>query len=138
MVFVDRLEEIDGLQCRSTFKIQQDNIFLIFHPLEKGRVFSEFGMTENIAQTSLAFIRSYFEHKGGDIDGFIGYISNILNLEVMAYPKLGETIHTETRTELVYQTEFLKICTIDAVITVDRKKAMTASMKMILQTADGD
>lgn len=134
MVLVDRVVRVDGLETETAFSVTSDCFFVA------DGVLSEMGMLENLAQTSFIFL-NYFFIKPDEVlwdkkKDNLGVISTIVNLDVSVLPKVGQALHTHTQTELVFTSDFLKICTIQGTISVDGKIALQATMKMLLQTKD--
>lgn len=132
MILIDNIRIVKELHGQSSFVIQDENIFLENNPKADLNRFSVFGMIENVAQTSLAFMQLYLSEKNDADDEVFGYISTIQELFVHDYADCGQTIWTEVHAELVYTSDFLKICNITASVASDRK-LMDTAMKMILQ-----
>ncbi len=134
MVMVDEVVAVDGLKTKTAFLVTPGCLFV-----EDGTL-SEMGMLENLAQTSFIFLNYFFTKPDETLwnkeQDNLGVISTILELEVMALPKLGDTLHTCTHTELVFTSDFLKICNIQGQISIDGTTALSANMKMLLQTRD--
>lgn len=134
MVMVDHVVKVDGLKTETSFVVKPECIFV------KQGLLSEMGMLENLAQTSFVFL-NYFFIKPDEVlwdkeKNNLGVISTILNLEVSALPSVGDQLLTCTHTELVFTSDFLKICNIQGHVLVDGKTALEATMKMLLQTKD--
>ena len=134
MVLVDRVVRVDGLETETAFSITPNCLFVA-----QG-VLSEMGMLENLAQTSFIFL-TYFFIKPNEVlwdkkKDNLGVISTILDVHVAALPKIGQELHTHTQTELVFTSDFLKICNIRGTVSVDGEVALQATMKMLLQTKD--
>jgi len=134
MVMVDRVVKVDGVETETAFSITSDCLFVA-----DGRL-SEMGMLENLAQTSFVFLNYFFVEPDQALwdkeKDNLGVISTILDLHVTALPTVGQELHTHTQTELVFTSDFLKICNIQGTITVDGNVALQATMKMLLQTKD--
>lgn len=85
-VMIDSLLEASEKMFKTEFRILPGNIFL-----ENG-IFREFGLIENIAQTSsagLIFSKLYSVKKNAD-----GYIGGISKLKVYDLPEENDIIHT--------------------------------------------
>jgi len=134
MVMVDRVVTVDGLKTETGFGVRSDCMFV-----HEGTL-SEMGMLENLAQTSFIFLNYFFirpnEVLWNKEKDNLGVISTILELEVLRLPKVGDQLLTCTHTELVFTSDFLKICNIQGRISVNGETALQASMKMLLQTED--
>lgn len=90
-VMVDQLIYADDKSSRSSFVIQQDNIFV-----SKGR-FREAGLIENIAQTAAA--RAGYEAQLKNEAVKVGYIGAIKNLQIFSLPNVQDEIETEVAIE---------------------------------------
>ncbi len=133
-VLVDRVVRVAGLETETAFSVTRDCLFVA------NGVLSEMGMLENLAQTSFIFL-NYFFIKPDEVlwdkkKDNLGVISTILDLNVSALPRVGQELHTLTHTELVFTSDFLKICNIKGTVAADGELAMQATMKMLLQTKD--
>ena len=94
-VMVDNLLELISNHFKTDFTIMPDNIFV-----EDG-FFREFGLIENIAQSSaagIAFSRNYNGKTKPD-----GYIGAITKLKLFALPEVHDTIVTHI--DLLFQFE---------------------------------
>ncbi len=134
MVMVDQVVSLNGLQTQTSFLVTPDNLFV------SGGEFSEMGMIENIAQTSFIFLNHYFAEQShlmwAQDKETLGFISTVTSVEVLALPRVGQTLKTTTNTELVFTSDLLKICNIEADIRIGEVVAMRTRMKMLLQTRD--
>lgn len=134
MVLVDRVVQVNGLETETAFLVTRDCLFVSHGKL------SEMGMLENLAQTSFVFLNYFFiepdEVLWDKKKDNLGVISTILDLHVAKLADVGQELHTHTLTELVFTSDFLKICNIQGTISVDGEIALQATMKMLLQTKD--
>ncbi|SEL69152.1 hypothetical protein SAMN05421740_108168 [Parapedobacter koreensis] len=134
MVMVDRVVSVDGLKTETSFLVKSECLFV-----HRGTL-SEMGMLENLAQTSFIFLNYFFIRPNEALwdkeKDNLGVISTILDLEVVTLPKVGDRLLTSTHTELVFTSDFLKICNIQGQVSVNGTMALTATMKMLLQTND--
>lgn|SRR5690606_457231 len=134
MVMVDRVVLLDGLQTQTSFLVTPGCLFVSDGEL------SEMGMLENIAQTSFIFLNHYFAEQAhlmwAQDKETLGFISTVTSVEVLALPRVGQTLETTTDTELVFTSDLLKICNIEANIRIGQVVAMRTRMKMLLQTRD--
>jgi len=98
------------------------------------------GLLENAAQTSFVFLKFFFADSQDDLWGkgkdSVGFISHISELKTYFLPKIADELFTTTATELVFDTENLKICNVRATTSVNSEIAFTTEMKMILQTRE--
>ncbi len=131
---IDKVISVDGLKAETRYKIEESCIFF------SDGFFSEMGLLENAAQTSFVFLKFFFADSQDDLWGegkdSVGFISHITELETGFLPKLSDELLTTTTTELVFDTENLKICNVKAITSVNAGIAFTTEMKMILQTRE--
>lgn len=131
---IDKVVSVDGLTAQTEYKIEENGLFFT-----EG-YFSEMGLLENAAQSSFVFLKFFFADSQEDLWGkekdSVGFISHITAMEVHFLPKSGDELFTTTTTELVFDTENLKICNVTAEIRVNSRLAFTTEMKMILQTRE--
>ncbi|MGK6351645.1 hypothetical protein [Parapedobacter sp. DT-150] len=134
LIMVDRVISVDGLETLTSFLVKPACLFVSENTL------SEMGMLENLAQTSFIFLNYFFIRPNETLwdknKNNLGVISTILDLEVSACPRVGDLLMTSTHTELVFTSDFLKICNIEGRVSVNGETALTATMKMLLQTND--
>jgi predicted hotdog family 3-hydroxylacyl-ACP dehydratase len=90
-VMVGRLLSVDELTTRSSFVINQDNVFV------KAGIFQEAGLMENIAQT--AALRAGYMAQTENKSIETGYIGAIKDFEIFALPNTGDEIVTEINVE---------------------------------------
>jgi len=132
IICVDEVIWVDELEATTTYKVKSDSIFISSHS------FSEMGLLENSAQTSFVFLKFFFANSQEDLWGegkdSVGFISHISQMETYFLPQIGEKLITSTQTELVFDSENLKICNVKAQTLIHHKTAFEAEMKMILQT----
>lgn len=131
---VDHVMNVDGVKTETAFRVKPDCLFV------QNGVLSEMGMLENLAQTSFIFLNYFFIRPDETLwdkeKDNLGVISNILDLEVHFLPSVDDQLFTCTDTELVFTSDFLKICNIQGRVSVDGKTALLATMKMLLQTKE--
>lgn len=131
---IDKVISVNGLTAETHYKIEESCIFF------SGGIFSEMGLLENAAQTSFVFLKFFFADSQDDLWGnnkdSVGFISHISDLKTNFLPKLSDELFTTTATELVFDTENLKICNVKAATFVNSEVAFTTEMKMILQTRE--
>ncbi len=134
MVLVDRVVRVEGVETETAFSVTPNCLFVAHG------VLSEMGMLENLAQTSFIFLNYFFirpdEVLWDKKKNNLGVISTILDLHVSTLPLVGQELYTHTQTELVFTSDFLKICNIRGTISVGGEIALQATMKMLLQTKE--
>lgn len=132
IICVDKVILVNDLEATTSYKIKSDSIFI------KQNSFSELGLLENSAQTSFVFLKFFFVNSQEDLWGegkdSVGFISHISQMDTHFLPSIGDDLITSTQTELVFDSENLKICNVKAQTFVNQKTAFEAEMKMILQT----
>ncbi|MES2107207.1 MAG: 3-hydroxyacyl-ACP dehydratase [Bacteroidota bacterium] len=86
-VMVGRLLYADAVITRSSFVINEDNVFV------KDGIFQEAGLMENIAQTAAlrAGYMAQLERKPVEA----GYIGAVKDFEIFELPKVGDEVVTE-------------------------------------------
>lgn len=135
IIVVDRVLAVEGLKTTTAYQVQPDTVFISHNG------FSEMGMLENLAQTSFIFLNYFFSAEktgstGESTRKKLGFISNISRFELIRCPKIGEQLKTTTIAELVFDSEFLKICNIQGEVMLNGQPALKADMKMLLQTGN--
>ena len=134
IICVDEVVVVDALTATTSYKVKSNSIFF------SENIFSELGLLENAAQTSFVFLNFFFKDSSDQLlkenSNSIGFISNISSMKIHFLPKLDEELITCTQTELVYDSENLKICNVKAQTLVNEKIAFESEMKMILQIHD--
>ena len=88
---VSKLLYADEITARSSFLINQDNVFV------RNKVFQEAGLLENMAQT--AALGAGYMSKKINKPVTAGYIGAVSNLEIFALPDAGEELITEITIE---------------------------------------
>ena len=121
-VMVSRLVQFDTVRTVTETDIKADNLFV-----DEGH-FSASGLIENIAQTCaarLGYVNKYILMKSIQL-GFIGAVKN---LEVMALPKVGDTITTivDVRAEVFGMT------LADAVVKIGDQILLTTEIKIAIK-----
>ena len=124
-VMVDQLKYFDETKITTSLTITSDNIFL-----DKG-LFTESGVTENIAQTCAArmgYINKYILNDGVKL-GFIGEIKNLI---IERLPTVDETIMTTVDV----QNEVLSTLLVKAQVMIDDELIASCSMKIFMTEID--
>ncbi len=131
---IDKVLRVDGLIAKTQYKIEETCLFFT------DGFFSEMGLLENAAQSSFVFLKFFFADSQEDLWGegkdSVGFISHITSMETVSLPRIDDELFTTTTTELVFDTENLKICNVKAETNVNSKLVFTTEMKMILQTRE--
>lgn len=134
IICVDKVLAVDELAAKTSYKVKSDSIFI------SNDSFSEMGLLENAAQTSFIFLNFFLTDANEKLldknNNSVGFISHIAKMETNFLPVLNDELITSTETELVFDSENLKICNVKAKTTINEKIAFEAEMKMILQTTD--
>ncbi|WP_252730071.1 ABC transporter permease [Zobellia uliginosa] len=100
---------LDETSVETCFEIKASCIFV------KNGYLSETGLIENAAQTCAAIVgQSFFDDddKDGSKSKVIGYISAVKKVQIMALPKVGETISTKGELVSRYDNDAFSSCTI--------------------------
>jgi predicted hotdog family 3-hydroxylacyl-ACP dehydratase len=119
-LMVDTLLWTDGPTTRSSFRVRADNVLL------KNGELSAAGLMENIAQTVAA--GAGWVARTGNKPVSPGYIVSVNNLEINAFPALGEELVTET----TVKTRVADIVVISGRITCNGMVMATGEMKIII------
>lgn len=90
-VMVGKLLSTDEVSTRSSFHINEDNVFV------KDGLFQEAGLMENIAQT--AALRAGYVAQAENKPVAVGYIGAVSNFEIFDLPKVNDEIETEITVE---------------------------------------
>lgn len=109
MLMVDMILKMDDVTVETFFKIKSDNIFI------QNNNFIEAGLIENAAQTCSAIVaKDYFvdeNNKDKNNVDIIGFISAIKTLNILALPKVDNTITTFATLESKFVAESYTLCT---------------------------
>lgn len=131
---IDKVLSVAGIDARTSYKVNDTHLFY------NQTGFSELGLLENAAQTSFVFLKFFFADYKEDLwsedKDSVGFISHITDLQCYYMPQKNEIILTETQTELVFDSENLKICNVKAETKSEENLIFQAEMKLILQTRD--
>ncbi|WP_317898301.1 3-hydroxyacyl-ACP dehydratase [Aurantibacillus circumpalustris] len=86
MVMIDTLNYCEGTTTKTTFKVDEGNIFV------KNGILHEPGIIENIAQT--AAVKAGYEVKKHGLAPLLGFIGAVKDLKIHALPKVGDVLET--------------------------------------------
>ena len=127
MLMVDRITEIGNKEVTTSFRIEEDNIFI-----ENGK-FSATGLIENIAQTCSAITGQDFsdELEGHPDPGskVIGFITNIKKVKIHNLPSIGDVITSRA----VLKSHFGEICTIGCETFLDENLLVEAEISLFIK-----
>jgi len=119
-VMVDKLIQCSETKSVSTFTVKEDNV------LCEDDVFSEAGLTENIAQTAAA--RMGFLTKSEGHEPLVGYIGAIKNLVVHFCPPVSSVLTTE----IEITSEIMGFTLIKGIVSANDKVAAECEMRIFL------
>lgn len=123
MLMADEILEIDENHSVTSFKIEENNIFI-----ENGQL-NEAGMIENCAQTCSTITgQNLFEDKT-EKPKVIGFISNIKKVKVYELPKVGEVLTTKAE----FISQFESICNVASSTFSGEKLLMEAEIVMFVK-----
>ncbi|PJA06186.1 MAG: hypothetical protein COX70_10020 [Flavobacteriales bacterium CG_4_10_14_0_2_um_filter_32_8] len=120
-VMVDNLVSADETGFKSTFKVEENNLFL------KDGKLQEPALIENIAQTVAAGFGFVDKQAGGKPK--IGFIGGISKLNIHALPTLNKTIETT----VTHLHQFENIYLIKGENFCDGELLVTCEMKIVVQ-----
>lgn len=120
-VMVDGLVSCTELVCESTFTPASDNI------LSEDGEFTEFGLTEHIAQTGA--LHSGYLSKLHGLKPPVGFIGQIKDLQIHFMPKLGQQIQTK----IEHLHKVANVSVIRGTSMVDGEICAECEMKIFLQ-----
>ena len=117
-VFVDTIDDVNESHAVTRFSIDEAC------PLVADGILPLAGLMENAAQTCAVRAGWVQKHQGQDVKK--GYIGAVKNMQVMRFPKIGETLLTEAN--LIQ--EVLNISLIECTIRVDEEVIATTTLKL--------
>lgn len=120
-VMVDGLVSCTELMCESTLTPTTENI------LSENGVFSEFGLTEHIAQTGA--LHSGYLSKLQGVKPPVGFIGQIKDLQIHFLPKVGQQIQTK----IEHLHKVANVSVIRGVSMVEGDVCAECEMKIFLQ-----
>ncbi|MDO6758587.1 ABC transporter permease [Tamlana sp. 2_MG-2023] len=129
-LMVDSVISIDDEHVATSFKIRQDDIFVV------DGVFSEVGLVENAAQTCSSIVgKSYFDEDDVEGEGakLIGFISAIKSVKVSACPKVGETIRSDANLVSRFDADDYSICTLSCTVSTSDKELLSCVLNLFIQ-----
>ncbi len=120
-VMIDELVKADESGFESSFKIDDDNLFL-----NEG-ILSESSLVENIAQTCAAGF-GYVNSLKGEGEGQLGFIGAVSRLSVEKLPATGATISTK----IEVLSTFDAIHLIQGTASSEGEKLVECQMKIVI------
>jgi len=120
-VMIDCLVDANDIGFLSSFRIDEDNLFL------DGTILSESALIENIAQTCAAGF-GYLGSQRGEEAGRLGFIGAVSRVSVSSLPQLGDEV--QTKIELL--NAFDSIHLVQGTAMVGGKTLMECQLKIVL------
>lgn len=120
-MMIDTLNYCEGDTTKTTFRIEQDNLFV------KNGILHEPGIIENIAQT--AAVKAGYEVKKLGAEPLLGFIGAIKDLKVHAFPKVGELLETT----VTIKTEVMGVTLIEGCSVCNGTPIAECEMKIFIQ-----
>jgi len=124
IVMIDTLNYCEGDTTKTTFKIEEGNIFV------KNGILHEPGIIENIAQTAAA--KAGYEVKKHGADPLLGFIGAVKDLKIHAFPKVGDVLETT----VIIKTEIMGVTLIEGSSVCNGIKIAECEMKIFIQRPD--
>jgi predicted hotdog family 3-hydroxylacyl-ACP dehydratase len=121
MVMIDSLDQCEGAVTKTTFKIEEDNIFV------RDGILHEPGIIENIAQTAAA--KAGYEVKQLGKEPLLGFIGAVKDLRIYSLPRVGQLL----RTTVTIKNEVMGVTIIEGISTCDTIKIAECEMKIFIQ-----
>jgi predicted hotdog family 3-hydroxylacyl-ACP dehydratase len=121
IVMIDTLDFCEGAVTKTSFKVEETNIFV------KNGILHEPGIIENIAQTAAA--KAGYEVKQMGKEPLLGFIGAVKDLKIHDFPKVGETLETT----VTIKTEVMDVTIIEGCSTCNGKKIAECEMKIFIQ-----
>lgn len=125
-VMIDALLHSDERVTRTTFRVRQENIFVV------DGFFREPGLLENIAQTAAARVGWVVQKEKKPTP--TGYIGAVKNFEVFDLPRVNE----ELETEITITNQIFDITVINGKITCNEKLIARCEMKIFISNHKKD
>ena len=120
-VMVSKLLYVDETYTRSSFYIENDNLFV------KDRLFTEGGLLENMAQT--AALRTGYKAAAANKPVVRGFIGAVKNFEIFDLPKVND----ELVTEMVLENQVFNVIVFQGKVWHNNRLMAQCEMKVFLQ-----
>lgn len=120
-VMVDTILHSDETTTQTSFRIQEDNIFV------EGGLFAEAGLLENIAQTAAARLGYESSKQGSEVP--LGFIGAVKNFEVLKLPP----VHSEIQTEVTIVTQVFDVTLVRGTVSLENEILAVCEMKIVIQ-----
>lgn len=120
MLMVDALYQCDGTSVETGLTIAADNLFV------DGKLFSESGMIEHIAQSAAAF--AGYNDWINKRPIVLGYIAEIKKFALKTPAHAGDSL----RSKLSVQSQAMNITLMNAVTTINGVEAATCKIKIFM------
>jgi 3-hydroxymyristoyl/3-hydroxydecanoyl-(acyl carrier protein) dehydratase len=121
-IMIGEVVKAEETITQTSLTIPEDNIFV------KNGFFTEPGLIENMAQTAGAGTGYKSKKDGRPMPG--GYIAALKNVQILALPKAGDTILTET----VFLQTLLSFHLVSGKITCGDKEIANCEFKIFVHT----
>lgn len=122
MLMVDTILELCHEKVITTFKIQENNIFLHHNQLQ------ESGLVENMAQTCSSIVGQSFFENDNDTK-IIGFITSIKKINIFSLPNLG----TEIITKATLVSQYENICNVSCETFCNDELLGNAEINLFIQ-----
>ncbi len=120
-VMIGQLLKADEKVSSTSFEIPEGHLFV-----ENG-VFTEPGLVENMAQTAAAGTGYRAQQEGKE--PVVGFIGALKNLNIMALPKVGDTIITE----VTFMNQVMNVHIVQGRVYLNETEIANCELKIFLQ-----
>lgn len=121
ILMIDTLTYCEGDTTKTTFKVEEGNIFV------KNGILHEPGIIENIAQTAAA--KAGYEVKKLGVEPLLGFIGAVKDLKIHGLPKVGDVLETT----VIIKTEIMGVTLIEGKSSCNGKLIAECEMKIFIQ-----
>ncbi len=119
-VMIDRLLYSDEISTQTSFRVSEDNIFLV------DGILAEPALVENIAQTAAA--RAGWVTQKENLPVMVGYIGAIKDLEIFNLPKINDILETE----IIIKNQVFDVTLIEGTVRCDGILMAKCEMKIFI------
>lgn len=120
-VMIDHIVSADEKLSVTTLDIREGHLFV------QNGTFTEPGLVENMAQTAAAGTGYYAQLAGKQ--PVVGFIGALKNLNILALPKVGETITTEVS----FLNQVMNVHIVQGRVYLNNKEIANCELKIFLQ-----